>query len=252
MAIGYLGMNRGHTPLDDPLVRQAIAHAIDRETLIADLYYPGDQVAGQFLPPAIFGHDPSIDDYHYDPPLALTLLALAGYESGFSTTLSFRDVFRWYLPDAPATAAAIREDLLAVGIDATLTQYESGEFIDKAQNGELDLYLLGWTQDYPHPDNYFAPILCDGFLAFGPMDDLLCDIVAGAREQEDFDDQRDWYELASNRVHDTLPLLPIVHPRSLLATRRNVHGLVPSLGGVELFTDVWLASAWVNLPLVMR
>lgn len=252
MGIGYLGMNRSHTPLDILLVRQAIAHAIDRESLVADLYNAGDQVADQFLPPAVFGYDPSIVDYTYDPPLALALLELAGYGSGFSTTLAYRDVIRWYLPDAPATAAAIREDLLAVRIDATLIQYESGEFIDKAMDGELDLFLLGWTQDYAHPDNYFTPILCDTYLAYGPKDETLCDIMAAAREEEDFEDQLVFYEWASNRVHDTLPLLPIAHPRTLLATRDNVHGLVPALGGIELFGDVWLANAWVHLPLVLR
>jgi peptide/nickel transport system substrate-binding protein len=252
MAIGYLGINRSHTPLDVPEVRQAIAHAIDRESLIADLYNPGDQVADQFLPPAIFGYDASIVDYTYDPPLAHALLELVGYGGGFSTTLAYRDVIRAYLPDAPATAAAIRADLLAVGINATLIQYESGEFLDKAMNGELDLFLLGWTQDYAHPDNYFAPILCDNYLAYGPKDEVLCAFVAAAREEEDFENQLVFYEWASNRVHDTLPLLPIAHPRTLLATRDNVHGLVPALGGIELFGDVWLANAWVHLPLVLR
>jgi peptide/nickel transport system substrate-binding protein len=252
MAIGYLGMNRSHTPLDNLLVRQAIAHAIDRESLIADLYNAGDQVADQFLPPAVFGYDPSIVDYTYDPPLASSLLTLAGYGSGFSTTLSYRDVLRAYLPNPAATAAAIQDDLLAVGIDATVTPYESGEFIDKFVNGELDLFLLGWTQDFAHPDHYFTPILCDTYLGFGPKDEVLCNIMASAREEEDPDDQLVFYEWASGRVHDTLPLLPIVHPRSLLAARRTVHGLVPALGGIELFKDVWLASAWVHLPLVMR
>ena len=252
MGIGYLGINRGHTPLDNLLVRQAIAHAIDRESLIADWYYPGDQLADQILPPAVFGYDSSIEDYAYDPPLAITLLASAGYGSGFSTTLAFRNVWRPYLPEAAATAAAIRENLLAVGIDATITEYESGEFINKWIDGELDLYLLGWIQDFPHADNYIMPVLCDTYLGFGPKDEALCAVMAAAREEHDPDDQLVYYQWASRRVHDTLPLVPIVHPRTLLAARDNVHGLVPALGGIELFGDVWLASAWVHLPLIMR
>ena len=69
IAVGYLGINRSHTPLDSPLVRQAIAHAINRQALIDDYYSSGDQVADQFLPPAVFGYDPGIVDYSYDPIL---------------------------------------------------------------------------------------------------------------------------------------------------------------------------------------
>jgi ABC-type transport system substrate-binding protein len=53
--IGYLGINRGREPFDDVRVRQAIAMAIDKETLVAALYPPAAQVATQFVPPEIFG-----------------------------------------------------------------------------------------------------------------------------------------------------------------------------------------------------
>jgi peptide/nickel transport system substrate-binding protein len=64
-SVGYLGMNRAHTPLDQPLVREAIAHAINRPKLIADHYDVRSQVAGQFLPPAIWGYDSSLTGYKY-------------------------------------------------------------------------------------------------------------------------------------------------------------------------------------------
>lgn len=250
--VGYLGMNRSHAPLGDPLVQQAIAHAINRQALLDDFYAAGDQVADQFLPPAVFGYDPSIVDYSYDPILAGSLLTLAGYPAGFATTLSYRDVFRAYLPNPAETAAAISDDLLAVGIEATVMLYESGEFIDKYVAGELDLFLIGWTQDYAHPDDYFRPILCDSYLGYGPKDDELCSQLEVALEEMDFEEQLSIYQWASRRVHDTLPLLPIVHPRSLLAMRDTVFGLLPSIGGNELFKDVWIATSWTYLPLVAR
>ena len=76
--------------------------------------------------------------------------------------------------------------------------------------------------------------------------------AGGGLEETDFDDQLSIYQWASRRVHDTLPLLPIVHPRSLLVMRYNVFGLVPSIGGNELFKDVWIATSWTYLPLVTR
>ena len=70
-----MGINRGHTPLNNLLVRQAIAHAINKASLISTLYGSGDQAAAQFLPPPLMGYKTSITDYGYDPALAQNLLA---------------------------------------------------------------------------------------------------------------------------------------------------------------------------------
>ena len=85
-------------------------------------------------------------------------------------------------------------------------------FIDKLrQRRVLDLYLLGWGADYLHPDNFFNPILCDGYLAFGPKDNALCDQVQASRAEFNFNNQLTQYQWASRRVYATLPLIA---PRS--------------------------------------
>ncbi|HLE50798.1 MAG TPA: ABC transporter substrate-binding protein [Anaerolineales bacterium] len=248
---GYLGINRAHLPLDNLLVRQAISHAIDRSALIATQYGTGFQIAKTLLPPEMWGNDPNLVDYEYDPERARSLLAQAGYPAGFETTLSFRNVVRPYLPDPPGTAQAIASYLGVVGIQAVITEYESGEFLDKFYNGELDLFLLGWTLDYLHPDHFFTPNLCDSYLGFGPKDEALCDILASARAEPDFAAQEAFYRWATQRVHATLPLQPLAHQRSLLLARRSVQGLIPSPLAVEEFNPVYLGNL-VFLPLIVE
>ena len=246
---GYLGINRAHLPLDNPLVRQAISHAIDRSVLLAMHYGPGFQVARTLLPPGMWGNDPDLVDYEYDPERAKSLLAQAGYPAGFETTLAYRNVVRPYLPDPTGIAQAIGAYLQAVGIQAVVTEYESNEFLDKFSNGELDLFLLGWTLDYLHPDNFFTPILCDSYLGFGPKDEALCDILASARAEPDFAAQEAFYRWATQRVHATLPMQPLVHWDSLLLARSSVHGLIPSPLAVEEFSPVYLGNL-VFLPFI--
>ncbi|HJW84037.1 MAG TPA: ABC transporter substrate-binding protein, partial [Anaerolineae bacterium] len=248
--VGYLGMNRSHAPLGDVLVRQAIAHAINRQNIVASFFLTGDQVATQFLPPVIWGYDPSIVNYTYDPALARSLLTLAGYPNGITTTLAFRDVPRRPFPNISHAAQAIQSDLLAAGIHATLTVYESGVFLQKMANGELDLFLIGWIADYLHPDHFFSPILCDGYLAFGPRDDALCDQLAVTRATLTFAQQISQYQWASRRVHDTLPLLPVGHGRVILITRWDVLGLQPSPMGIEAFKGVYFGRLY--LPLIRK
>ena len=254
--IGYLGINRGHTPLGNPLVRQAIAHAINTPQLLADAYGPGHQPADQFLPPEVRGYNPAAPSYNYDPTLAQSLLAQAGYPGGVGLppfTLAYRSNVKPYLPDPLAAAEAIHDDLLAVGINAVVTEYSSGEFITKYQNGELDLFLLGWTADYLHPDNFFAPHFCNtSNLGFGPQDATLCSQVDEARSDPDIADQLSLYQSASARVMETLPTVPLAHPTPLLVTRRNVAGLFPSPQGFDWYGRVFFASDWIYMPIVRR
>jgi len=249
-ALGYLGINRAHAPLGNPQVRQAIAHAIRQQNLINNFYLPGTEVATQFLPSGIWGRDPGIAGYTYDPALARSLLAQAGFPNGFTTTLAYREVFRQYLPNPSITAQVIAADLRSVGITVTLVVYESGTFLTKAANGELDLFLLGWGADYLHPDNFFNPILCEGYLAFGPKDDTLCTQVQATLAELNFGNQLAQYQWSSRRVSDTLPLLPLAHSRSAVVVRSNVAGLLPSPISAEAYRGVFFVN--VYLPLILK
>jgi peptide/nickel transport system substrate-binding protein len=249
---GYLGMNRGHAYLDNDLVRQAIAHAIDRRTLLVSFYLPGTLLAQNLLPPVFWGSDLDVSEYDYNPSKAQALLAQAGYPDGFLTTLALRNVVRPHLPNPVQTAQAIQVYLEAVGIQVEVVVYESVEFFDKLNNGELDLFLLGWTADYLHPDDFLTPILCgSSLLGFGPQDTVLCDTLEAARAETEFAAQEALYQWSTRRVHATLPLLPLAHARELLLVRREIHGVIPSPLGVESYSQTWMGER-LYLPLTMR
>jgi peptide/nickel transport system substrate-binding protein len=253
---GYLGVNRSHSPLDNSLVRQAIAHAIDKQSIIDNHYNAdaeGGQVATQLLPPAMWGYDDDLVDYAYDPAQAYSLLAQAGYTNGVTTTLWVLPVERMYLPNAMDIAGSIQADLQAVGITTTQVTYDWGTYLSKIHDGEADLFMLGWGGDNGHPDNFFTPILCDRYQAFGSRDDALCNQLEAAREEPLFATQVVTYEWASQRVHDTLPLVPIGHSQTSLVLRHNVIGFVPAAAGVESFREVSFAGPWtIYLPLTLK
>ncbi len=251
--VGYLGMTRSHPPLDDVRVRQAIAHAINRQHLVDAAYPAGSQVAKTLLPPAIWGNDPGIQDYSYDPALARALLAQAGHAGGITLPLSIRAVPRPYLPDPAAIAHAVQADLAEVGITAPIITYTTGDFLTRVWSGSMDLFLLGWNVDYPHPADFLTAITCDGKQTFGPPDDELCEHLKSAAEAPDFAAELAIYRWASVRVHDTLPMLPLSYGRaSYLAMRRPTAGLFPSPLGIEDYSTVFFASAWTYMPVVAR
>ena len=81
---GYLAYNYYIVEFQDIRVREAIAHAINRQGLVENFYGAYGEVASNFLPPLIWGHDDTIEDWTYDPELARQLLAEAGFPDGLS------------------------------------------------------------------------------------------------------------------------------------------------------------------------
>ncbi len=80
----YLALSRRIVEFQDPLVREALAHAINRAGLVENFYGAYGEVATNFLPPLVWGHNNAIEDWSYDPELSKQLLAEAGYPDGIS------------------------------------------------------------------------------------------------------------------------------------------------------------------------
>ena len=84
-ALTYYGFNASREPFDDVRVREALALAIDRERISRDDLGGSTEPAGKFLPQAMSGEKPVVDEtelLEYDANKARTLLADAGYPDG--------------------------------------------------------------------------------------------------------------------------------------------------------------------------
>ena len=81
---GYLAFSYKIVEFQDVRVREALAHAINRQGLVDNFLGDYGEVATNFLPPLIWGHNSDIVDWEYNPELSLELLAEAGFPDGLS------------------------------------------------------------------------------------------------------------------------------------------------------------------------
>src|SRR6185436_12033141 len=84
-ALTYYAFNTSHAPFDDVRVREAFALAIDRERISRDDLGGATEPAGKFLPEAMSGEKPVVDQadlLEYNVNKARELLAEAGYANG--------------------------------------------------------------------------------------------------------------------------------------------------------------------------
>ena len=131
----------GKNPFLDPKVRQAVAHAIDVDTIIERVMGGAGAPASQYVAPADFGFDPELERYPYDPERARELLAEAGYPDGFSIRLEAPN--DRYLNDA-LVAQAIAGMLGEVGIEVTVNAVPKAVFFPALDNREFVMFLAGW------------------------------------------------------------------------------------------------------------
>jgi peptide/nickel transport system substrate-binding protein len=172
----------GH-PLNDKRVRQALNHAVDKQS-IADLIMFGyAEVASQGLTSVTFGYNPALKPYAYDPVRARALLAEAGYPNGFPLTIEV--VTDSTTPDG-FMYQKVAQDIDAIGVDVTLRSIPYSDYQRKytlSDWGDADAFHLIWNnaafQDPIRPIEYFS---CMRINAFFCEPDLMEDIKASSRE----------------------------------------------------------------------
>jgi peptide/nickel transport system substrate-binding protein len=121
----FLQLNFHKKPLDDVRVRKATAHAIDVESIIKHVLRGYGIRANGPIPPGVFGHNPTLAPYPFDPQKAKALLKEAGYEKGFDLTLT-APMGRYLL--GTEVAQAIAGNLDKVGIRMKLNFMETSAF----------------------------------------------------------------------------------------------------------------------------
>ncbi|GAB5469840.1 MAG: ABC transporter substrate-binding protein [Rhodospirillales bacterium] len=136
-----LSTNNQAEPFNDPKVRQAIAHALDRQSLIDGLFGYGKPIGTHFAP-----HHPAYVDlvglYPYDPEGAKALLAEAGYPEGFEATLKLP-------PPAYARRGGeiVAAQLADVGIEVEIIPVEWAQWLDQVfRNTDYDLTIVSHTE----------------------------------------------------------------------------------------------------------
>ncbi len=236
LAVSLYVLNTRRPPFDDPLVRRAVAHAIDRQRIVT-LRDPLARAATSIVPPGIpFRPDDDLGP-PYDPELARAELAQAGHPGGaglgpivMATTGSEMD---------EAVAASIEEVL---GIEVIREVVPFAELGDRIATDPPDLWSLDWIADYPHPQDFLGLLLETGSPTNqGGWSDARFDaaLAAAAGAPDPESEAAAWRE-AQRIVRDEVPVIPMRYGETWALTREGLAGAQPSgLGSVRFSGLAW-------------
>ena len=226
ISLDYIGFNTSKEPLDDPLVRQAITHALDKETVMEGIYNDSGEPAIGPLAPGVIGYSEDIEALEYDMERAQELLDEAGYSDGFDITLMVQDDN----PERIDLAVYLQESLAELNIDVTVEQVELGAFLDVTAEGEHDMLVLGWFNFTGGPDNGLAPLYhSDNFGGSGNrtfFDNEELDVLLDeGRQVSDEEERQQIYDEAQQLLVDEAASIYIRYGENLHAHNNNVEGI---------------------------
>ncbi|MFJ7737599.1 ABC transporter substrate-binding protein [Lysinibacillus sp. NPDC097287] len=241
MNIGYLGLTANRAPFDNVKVRQAVNYAIDKQTIV-DAFFEGyAEVAKNPMPPIINGYNDDIEGYNYDPEKAKALLAEAGYD-GKEIELWAMPVSRPYMPDGQKIAEAIQKNLADVGMPSKIVTFEWATYIEKAENGEADAFLLGWTGDNGDADNFIYTLLDGdniGSNNYSYYDNQeLHKLLVAAQTEVDANKRNELYKQAQVIIKEDAPWVNIAHSTSIIGADANVKNYIAHPTGTDKLANV--------------
>ncbi|NMP17548.1 ABC transporter substrate-binding protein [Thalassotalea sp. Y01] len=237
--VAFMAFNTQKPPFDNPLVRQAVAHAINKRAIINAVYFEQADVADSLLPKASWAYDGDIAGIEYSVSMAKSLLTDAGLGDGFSLDLWAMPVQRAYNPDALKMAKLIQADLAQVGIDVNIISFEWSTFLKKLDKGEHQSVLIGWQADHPDPDNFFSPLLSCAAVETGSNRAFWCnpqfdELLKESLLTNDLNKRKALYTKAQRMLMQDIPLLPIAHAKRSQARLAHIDGdILMPIGGIS-------------------
>ncbi|HET7737289.1 MAG TPA: ABC transporter substrate-binding protein [Tepidiformaceae bacterium] len=246
-------LNTYKAPFDDVKVRQALNYAIDRdgtcEGLLNGLCIP----AGQYAPPGHPWYNEDIEEYTYDPELAKSLLAEAGYPDGFKMSIAYPPGGSGNMWPVPMNEK-LQQDLAAIGVEVELIPVEWNNIISGYRAGFTN---PDWSKyDAIHislglttPTTFGLQFYTSGAIpptgccnASGWSDPAYDALFAEARVTFDPAEQNALLAEAQGILTLGAPVIMTVHDLNYRVLSSKVRGFDMAQSWTQNLTEIWVAE----------
>ncbi|MEO9329198.1 ABC transporter substrate-binding protein [Gordonia aurantiaca] len=219
----YLTMNYEAKPFDDPRVRQAIAHAVDRDSIAQVVGY-GTSTPNQLAIPPTSPWYARYDRYTAGPSpdgaleRARQLLRDAGIR-----TIPMRLMVTTEYPETVTAAQVVASNLERIGIAVEIEQLDFGAWLDRQAAGDFDALMLGWLGNIDPDDFYYAQHHSKGTSnAQKYSNRRVDDLLDRGRTELDVTARRQLYADAARQIADDVSYLYLYNPSATQAYSREV------------------------------
>jgi peptide/nickel transport system substrate-binding protein len=243
--VAYVTINQSKPPMNNKLVRQAVAHGLDRAGVVNSFYAGRGMVAHAFMPPNIPGYNTKVRRYPFNPSRSQALLRQAGLSLPVKIDFYWpTNVSRPYMPSPNLNAAAFKASLERSGFDVNLVSEpwrpDYVKHVNEGTGGHLN--IIGWTGDYADPDNFVGTFFQSANPQFGLTrrgEHLrIARLLDQAEATVAVRKRLKLYQEINRLLMEFLPAVPYAHSRPGVAVQRRVTGYKASPVGTESFYGV--------------
>ncbi|MCW2699149.1 MAG: oppA [Blastococcus sp.] len=242
----YMGFPLYDPRYADKRVRQAFSMAIDRKAITDAIFQGTREPANSVIAPVVEGsRDDACQYCKVDVEKANQLLDEAGFDRSQPVELWF-NAGAGHDAWVEAVGNQLRENL---GVDYTLQgNLDFAEYLPKGkEKGYTGPFRLGWSMDYPSPQNYLEPLYStqaqppagsnSAFYSSPEFDKL----VAQGNQASSNDEAIDFYQQAEDVLLEDMPVMPMFFGLEQTIWSQNVDNIT-----VDIFGRVDVAKVTVN------
>lgn len=262
LSVFYVGFNLKNSHFADLTVRQALAHATDKDLIVSSILGDYGYVLDDIFPLAHWSHNPDLPKYEYDLAKAEELLEGAGYEKDASgiyakdgEQLSFTLSVPTGKVEREKTGVMLMEQWNALGVKVEIQQLDFPTLVThllpKTADGkqreveadDFDAYILGFGVE-ADPDEY-RPYFHSGFMppngynfcsySTPTMDELMEKQLVAV----DFEERKALFYEIGLEFAENEPWIPIYGQQSVFVANNRVQGFEPDFRGVSFTAKDW-------------
>ena len=231
-AYQYIAFNLKDPILRKKEVRQALAHAIDRERIVRDLLHGYGSVTETIFPPGHWARAENLKSHRYDPKKAMELLDKAGHrdpDGPQGPQSRFRLTFRTSVDaEANQQAEIMQQMLREVGIDLQIQTSEFGTFMEDVRNGRFQMFSLR-RAGVSDPDFYHTIFHSSSLAPVGQnrgyyINKRVDQLIEEGRSTFDREKRKAAYQEIQRILAEDLPYISLYHRDNVAIMRKNVDG----------------------------
>ncbi|RKX52318.1 MAG: ABC transporter substrate-binding protein, partial [Thermotoga sp.] len=217
-----LGLNTKRKPLDNPKVRLAISHAVDREKIVKLVAMGEGQVTGPLSPLLKKWAVPlkELPGYKRDVEKARELLKEAGYPNGISFKVMTSRKYNF-----DRIAQVLKDQLKDAGIDLQIEIVEWGIFIKRWKERDFDSFVsLNSGSIEPDIQLYRTFHTGGSTNVFGYSNPLVDKLLDEGKKETNFEKRREIYAKIQKILAEESPVIFLYSPNKIYVGQKYVKG----------------------------
>jgi peptide/nickel transport system substrate-binding protein len=157
LQVNFLGFQQNKWPSSDIRFRQAVSESFDAATFNNNVSFGLGKIGNGEIPAGLPGYNANITGPAFNTTHAKQLLQDMGFNKNNKTTVVV--AFNSENSGRQTAALMLKQQIESydLGVTVDVQGYEWTTYLDKQRNGDFNVFVLGWTADYPSAMDFVGP-----------------------------------------------------------------------------------------------